>query len=85
MREAFASFAAGEAAMQGRIRTEASGVKLSTLGAGIPAPTSGRCGLAGRGAGGARLLDSSALGIAPQDSAAWTLVRNTHPASRHQR
>lgn len=37
MRDAFASFAAGDAAMQERIRTEAGGVKLSTLGAVIPA------------------------------------------------
>lgn len=37
MGDAFASFAAGDAAMQERIRTEAGGVKLSTLGAVIPA------------------------------------------------
>lgn len=37
MRDAFASFANGQAAMQERIRTEAGGVKLSTLGAVIPA------------------------------------------------
>lgn len=36
MREAFASFGAGRAAMQERFRTEAGGVKLSTLGAVIP-------------------------------------------------
>jgi len=37
MLEAFQSFGRGEAAMQERIRTEAGGVKLSTLGAVIPA------------------------------------------------
>ena len=37
MREAFAAFGAGEAAMQARERTDAGGVKLSTLGAVIPA------------------------------------------------
>ena len=37
MLEAFQSFGCGEAAMQERIRTEAGGVKLSTLGAVIPA------------------------------------------------
>ena len=37
MRDAFVSFSAGDAAMQERIRTEAGGVKLSTLGAVIPA------------------------------------------------
>lgn len=36
MLEAFRSFGRGEAAMQERIRTEAGGVKLSTLGAVIP-------------------------------------------------
>ncbi|MWL90667.1 ornithine cyclodeaminase family protein [Cupriavidus sp. SW-Y-13] len=36
MREAFRSFGQGDAAMQERIRTEAGGVKLSTLGAVIP-------------------------------------------------
>jgi len=36
MESAFASFGRGEAAMQERIRTEAGGVKLSTLGAVIP-------------------------------------------------
>jgi ornithine cyclodeaminase len=36
LRSAFRSFDAGEAAMQPRVRTEASGVKLSTLGAVIP-------------------------------------------------
>ena len=37
MRDAFVSFSAGDAAMQERMRTEAGGVKLSTLGAVIPA------------------------------------------------
>ncbi len=37
MRTAFSSFGRGEAAMQSRERTEAGGVKLSTLGAVIPA------------------------------------------------
>ncbi|MDB5797152.1 MAG: Ornithine cyclodeaminase [Paucimonas sp.] len=36
MKHAYTSFAHGEAAMQERIRTEAGGVKLSTLGAVIP-------------------------------------------------
>jgi ornithine cyclodeaminase len=36
MRDAFVSFSQGRAAMQERIRTEAGGVKLSTLGAVIP-------------------------------------------------
>ena len=36
MLEAFRSFGRGDAAMQERIRTEAGGVKLSTLGAVIP-------------------------------------------------
>ncbi|MCP2899122.1 hypothetical protein NK904_23810, partial [Salmonella enterica subsp. enterica serovar Typhimurium] len=36
MLEAFRSFGQGNAAMQQRIRTEAGGVKLSTLGAVIP-------------------------------------------------
>lgn len=36
MREAFISFSRGQAAMQERMRTEAGGVKLSTLGAVIP-------------------------------------------------
>ncbi|MGO4306987.1 MULTISPECIES: ornithine cyclodeaminase family protein [unclassified Cupriavidus] len=36
MRDAFCSFGRGDAAMQERIRTEAGGVKLSTLGAVIP-------------------------------------------------
>jgi Ornithine cyclodeaminase/mu-crystallin family len=37
MHRAFAAFGAGEAAMQARERTDAGGVKLSTLGAVIPA------------------------------------------------
>lgn len=36
LREAFAQFGAGAAAMQERVRTEAGGIKLSTLGAVIP-------------------------------------------------
>lgn len=36
LRDAFSRLAAGEAAMQARVRTEAKGVKLSTLGAVIP-------------------------------------------------